>query len=372
MDNTVGGEKPLAPSRLSSPLLRKHGNAAAAHCLRRCYATWPELAERYGARGREHAARDAFWHLEHLDAAVQVQEPRVFADYTDWLAGLLEARGVGREQLAGAFGFLAEAIEAAQCPPRQEPHRRELLSLLRDNRDRLLGDGPPPAGPDGRTAPSTAAVYLRYYERLMSLDRHGATQAVADYLDGGGTVLSLYADVFDPCLVNTGREWQAGRITVAHEHYISEVTRDLIHRYGPSVWAEPGPGAPVALVCCVPGEKHSIGLAMICDALHAAGVITHTVGADLPAESVVAISRQAGADLVCLSCALDVHLEAAEALAADLKRELPGVAVALGGAALRDQDEAFARKRGADLTAPDLGAFRRVLAGWLAARNVSG
>ena len=73
MADTIGGASPLPPEKLRSPVLRAHGREVAAHCFRRCYETWPGLNARYGARGREHVARDAFWHLEHLDAAVDDQ-----------------------------------------------------------------------------------------------------------------------------------------------------------------------------------------------------------------------------------------------------------------------------------------------------------
>lgn len=138
MSDTFGGERPLPPTQLSSPLLRSHGRAMADHCFRRCYETWPEMDQRFGARGRHHIIQDAYWHLEHLDAAAMAGEPAIFAEYADWLVGLLEARGIGREQVAGAFGFLAEALGAAECPADREAHRAELLAMLRDNRGRIL------------------------------------------------------------------------------------------------------------------------------------------------------------------------------------------------------------------------------------------
>jgi hypothetical protein len=151
MDDLIGGEQPLPPSKLRSPILRAHGRAAAEHCFRRCYETWPWLDERYGTRGRQHTAADAFWHLEHLDAALAAGEPRIFAEYADWLTGLLEARGMGRELVAGAFGFLAESLEGADCRATQEAHRRALIAVLRDNQARLLTSAPslpqPGSGP---------------------------------------------------------------------------------------------------------------------------------------------------------------------------------------------------------------------------------
>ena len=101
MADLIGGERPLAPGKLRSSVLWAHGRGAAAVLASGNVAeTWPELADRYGERGRRRAARDACWHLEHLDDAVAAGDPRLFADYADWLAGLLEARGVGRQQVA--------------------------------------------------------------------------------------------------------------------------------------------------------------------------------------------------------------------------------------------------------------------------------
>src|SRR4051794_8209849 len=99
MPEISDGERPMPPSQLGSPILRRQGRRAAAHCLRRCYETWPDLDAQYGARGRQFVAEDAFWHLEHLDAAVGAGAPAAFAEYADWLTGLLSARGVGPEQV---------------------------------------------------------------------------------------------------------------------------------------------------------------------------------------------------------------------------------------------------------------------------------
>ncbi|HEX8204262.1 MAG TPA: hypothetical protein VF590_27540 [Isosphaeraceae bacterium] len=137
-DSSEGGERPLHPSRLSSPLLRARGGAVARYCFAKCYETWPDLNQRHGARGRHYAAQDNYWHLEHLDAAVTLDSPKIFEDYADWLVGLLLARGLEREHVAGTFGFLAEGLERVECPAELLGHRREIVALLRDNAARIL------------------------------------------------------------------------------------------------------------------------------------------------------------------------------------------------------------------------------------------
>ena len=64
----------------------------------------------------------------------------------------------------------------------------------------------------------------------------------------------LYVDVLMPAMVHTGREWEADRISVAHEHYISEVTRDLIRQYGPRLYADLDEDGPVAVATCAPAS----------------------------------------------------------------------------------------------------------------------
>lgn len=133
---------PRRPYQLESPVLRRHGLAVAQYCFEKCYATWPELDEQYGERGRHHTAEDSFWHLDYLDSAVAADVPEVFDEYTDWLIGLLTARGMMRAHVAGAYGFLAEALERADCSPAQEDHRRTLVGMLRRGRDRALAAAP--------------------------------------------------------------------------------------------------------------------------------------------------------------------------------------------------------------------------------------
>ena len=81
-----GGTRPNPPSELRSPVLRAFGGAIAEACVSRIYATWPDLLDRYGERGREFTTEDNFWHLNFLDAAVALDDPRAFPSVCD-LAG---------------------------------------------------------------------------------------------------------------------------------------------------------------------------------------------------------------------------------------------------------------------------------------------
>lgn len=204
-----------------------------------------------------------------------------------------------------------------------------------------------------------APAYLAYYEMLRRLDRRGAMALVQRHLDGGGSVEDLYVDVLMPALVHTGEEWEGGRISIAHEHYITEVTREMIRRHGPRIWADaPGPdSAPVAVACCAPGEQHALGLTMVCDVLRSEGVEVHALGEGAPAEDICNFLVEVGADLFALSVALPQHLDEAAGLVLTAREARPEVVVLVGGAAFGG-DPALARSIGADHFAADARAIR--------------
>ena len=216
---------------------------------------------------------------------------------------------------------------------------------------------------------TTLARHIEFFNRLVKLDSKGAHAVVEAYVDEHSNPLDLYADLLEPALLHAGREWECGRISVAHEHYLSEVIQDMIRRLGPRIGADaPAPvGAPVGVACCVPRERHCIGLMMVADALRSGGVEVHLLGEGLPAEAVAGLVAEAGADLLCLSCALDLHLPDMADLVALARQSRPGLTVAVGGAALRDQAEETLAYVGADWTAPDVREVRRVLPDWLRA-----
>ncbi len=146
-----GGTRPKPPQELRSPVLRRHGQSAADSSFRRIEETWPELAEIYGERGRSFTAEDNLWHMNFLDAAIAVGFPDHFDRYADWLVSFLVPRGLRPEHVAGAFGFLADAIEEAEVEPQEREHRRQLVEVLRSTAARVEYD-------DARARPEAPAL----------------------------------------------------------------------------------------------------------------------------------------------------------------------------------------------------------------------
>ncbi|HEU5115818.1 MAG TPA: hypothetical protein VFT74_04005, partial [Isosphaeraceae bacterium] len=136
------GTRPKPPSDLRSPVLRRHGEAAAQASFTRIYQTWPDLAYRYGEKGRQLTAEDNVWHLNFLDASFAVGDASQFERYADWLLRFLSGRGLGAEHVAGAFGFLADALETAEVGPNLHAHRQELVDRLRQTAEKIQKSEP--------------------------------------------------------------------------------------------------------------------------------------------------------------------------------------------------------------------------------------
>lgn len=141
-----GGTRPKPPGELRSPVLRLVGEDVAEACVTRIYATWPELLDRYGERGRQFTAEDNHWHLNFLDAAIALRDPGHFHRYADWLVRFLGPRGLGPDHVAGAFGFLADGLAAAEIPPEHDEARRALVQLLHETQARVLASATAEAG----------------------------------------------------------------------------------------------------------------------------------------------------------------------------------------------------------------------------------
>ena len=76
----------------------------------RQYELMPELAERYGERGRRHCLKDAEYHLSYLADSIASASPSLFADYVDWAQVMLASRGIPAGDLARNLEVLDETL----------------------------------------------------------------------------------------------------------------------------------------------------------------------------------------------------------------------------------------------------------------------
>jgi MerR family transcriptional regulator, light-induced transcriptional regulator len=112
-------------------------------------------------------------------------------------------------------------------------------------------------------------------------------QAALDRLFGMVSVERALRGVVLPLLHEIGERWAAGAIGVAEEHYATNLLQTRLHALAAGWHAGTGPHAVLA---CVPGELHSIGLLCCGLGLRTRGWTVFYLGQDTP---VAAIERTA-------------------------------------------------------------------------------
>src|SRR3569833_2353636 len=110
------------------------------------------------------------------------------------------------------------------------------------------------AGPPARVLPSPAHGTLA---RALARFDEPSAQAILDRLLGDFTPEAVLRDVLLPYLHELGECWVRGEVTVAQEHFASNLLRARIAALGRG-WGR-GRG-PYALLACAPGELHDLPL----------------------------------------------------------------------------------------------------------------
>ena len=162
-----------------------------------------------------------------------------------------------------------------------------------------------------------------------ALDRYdeARAQAILDRLLAVATIDTLLSEVVLPYLHELGERWLRGDASIAQEHFASSVVRGrllgLARGWGLGL-------GPTAVLACLPGEQHDLGLIAFGLALRSRGWRIVYLGSDSPIDTVEEVSRQLDPSLVVLT---SVSSERVEPVVTQLRALAGRHRLALGGAA---------------------------------------
>jgi DNA-binding transcriptional MerR regulator len=185
-----------------------------------------------------------------------------------------------------------------------------------------------PARPGAAPALDAAAARAELGAALERFDEPAA-QAVVDRLLSVATLDTLLSHVVLPYLHDLGARWKAGELSIAQEHFATNVLRGRLLGLARD-WGR-GDGRR-ALLACAPGERHDLGLIAFGLALRARGWRIEFLGSDTPLGSLAEVARATGPELIVLSA---VRRERFRALGAPLGELARAHAVALAGEGAR-------------------------------------
>lgn len=179
--------------------------------------------------------------------------------------------------------------------------------------------------------------YLSFYNRLLLRDRTGAI-AIADRYAEAATMEEMFTDLFIPTLTFAQEELDRKRITQAHDHFIKDVVRELIIRFGDRNAGTPDPSKHIVAVS-VAGERLSLGTLMLTQLLRTEGYSADYF-TDLPEPELIAFINEVKPEAVFLSCTNSDHLGQGYAMLQLLAANFPDLAIVAGGSAFnRDRQK---------------------------------
>jgi MerR family transcriptional regulator, light-induced transcriptional regulator len=169
-------------------------------------------------------------------------------------------------------------------------------------------------------------------ELADALDRFDEprAQAVLDEALAVATPDAFLGDIVLPYLHGLGERWARGDASIAQEHFASSVLRGRLLGLARG-WGR-GLG-PLALLACLPGERHEFGLIAFGLALRSRGWRIAYLGADTPLDTTEAAARSLAPELVVLNA---VDAARVTGVGPSLRVLARAHRVALGGAGAAD------------------------------------
>ena len=170
---------------------------------------------------------------------------------------------------------------------------------------RVLGPAEP-ASKVGRDAAPVIDEPVRELRLALESFDDATAHAALDRLVASLSVETFLRDVVLPLLHEIGEEWERGELTVAQEHFASNLVRARLMALGRG-WGR-GTGRH-ALLAAPSAEQHDLGLVVLALLLRDRGWRVTFLGADTPVDTIADTSRRVVPEVIVLAMLSEPKLE---------------------------------------------------------------
>jgi methanogenic corrinoid protein MtbC1 len=308
----------------------------------------PDIRERYGTQGYDDYKRDIKYHLKFLSNALKYVSKGLFGSYIEWVKRLLMGLNISEEDIVTIFQCLKRVFES-----KAPGSVREILVDFMDAGLDLLDT-------DVSDIPSflvdefpLSDLANQYLELLLQSKPEEARQLIHDAVNRGVDVRDIYLQVLENVQLEVGRLWYANQLTVAQEHYITNLTQRVMNSLHSFIQPSERVNRTV-VASCVPGELHDLGIRMVSDFFVLNGWKVYLTGANTPIPAIIKTIKDQKADLLAISITIPWHVIEAEKLIDEIRKDpqLKDIKIIVGGRVFSIDSQLWKRV-GADGYAPN-------------------
>lgn len=217
-----------------------------------------------------------------------------------WLKVQTEEKGINISQAV-------KMLEKMREERRRLPVSEARMPVMSDNLEELRSD---------------------LYRALLQLDA-GRSNAVLDLGFSMFHYEEMFHEVMAPILCRIGDEWERGEVSVAQEHFSSNLLSQRFYQFFRVFPVDPA--LPKALAFCPAKEEHQIGLLLFLLFLRKKGMDVIHLGPNTPQLGVREIIRHHGVKVVAVSLTDPAQCEETERMLGELTAEYPKIKLVLGG-----------------------------------------
>jgi methanogenic corrinoid protein MtbC1 len=169
---------------------------------------------------------------------------------------------------------------------------------------------------------------------LLAGDGIAAETTIREAMDARLTTADIDERIIAPALWLMGSLWERGEISVADEHLATEIAMRVIALQREAERVAHARRGHRVMLATPAGERHVVALRMVSNLLSGAGYWIVMLGADVPAEALVASVTRHRPDVICLSATMpSVSGEVIESVLA-VQSAFPAAQFVIGGRAL--------------------------------------
>jgi methanogenic corrinoid protein MtbC1 len=172
---------------------------------------------------------------------------------------------------------------------------------------------------------------------LLAGDEVAAETTIREAMDARLSAAEIDEGIIAPALWLLGALWERGEISVADEHLATEIAMRVLALQREADRVAAARRGHRVLLATPSGERHVVALRMVSNLLSGAGYWIVMLGADVPADALVASVLRHRPDVICLSVTMPtVSVELTDAIF-QVQYAWPEAQFVLGGRGLGGQ-----------------------------------